>query len=302
MNNAKLQTGKLSLGERINMWLSEPHGQTFKRGKWRFWFPMLFSFGLLNAILTALVFGTGGNLQTYLGAIMIAVGVLMAWLSIGMLHYSDSRDAKLARGVSGLDSVTLVFVLAHFCFLLWVQGHLTVLQSREAEYKESAKTYNENAAKVSSDNVRIAEEMRKTAAEVTKAERLRNDTAYQERRAAQSGNAPQPRGARKTEQSAAPAMSVSPIELEKPQKPEQSSADFLTYWDFWVRLANFGELALVAITLIYIRNRSAKINSEINASTATTDAATTTKPARKPRAVRQGSKPPVQKKPSKMKK
>jgi len=51
-----------------------------------------------------------------------------------------------------------------------------------------------------------------------------------------------------------------PIELEKPEKPKESSTDFLTRWDFWIRLANFGELALAAVTFIYIRNRSAKFN------------------------------------------
>jgi hypothetical protein len=31
-----------------------------------------------------------------------------AWLGIGALHYSDSHDRQLARGVSALDSVTLI--------------------------------------------------------------------------------------------------------------------------------------------------------------------------------------------------
>src|SRR5262245_35688506 len=325
--NGKLQTLKLSLGRRINKWLSEPWGETFKDGKWRFWFPMLIGFGLLNAGLTTMVFGSGGNLQTYMGAVMLSVGVLLAWLCVGTLHYSDSRDPKLARGVSALDSITLVCVVAHFCFLLWMQGHLSVLQSQDAKYEAGAAAYNEKAEKISSDNVRIAEAGARTAAEIAKAERLKNDTAYQERRAAESGNARQPRAGRK-DQSSAPAMpAVSPIQLEQPEKPKETAVQFLTYWDFWVRLAHFGELALVAITLIYIRNRSAKINSEINATTTTTDATTTadaattttdatttadaaatttdatttadaaatTKPASKPRAVRQGSKPPAQK-------
>jgi hypothetical protein len=36
--------------------------------------------------------------------------------------------------------------------------------------------------------------------------------------------------------------------LEKPPPPpKDSSADFLTRWDSWTRLANFGELPLAAI-------------------------------------------------------
>jgi len=168
------------------------------------------------------------------------------------LHYSDSRDARLARGVSLLDSFTLCFVIGHFCFLLWAQGRLLTLQSQEAKYEASVITYNEGAERISSDNVRIAEE-------VSKAERLRNDTAYQLRRAAQTGNLKRARAGRGIlDQSS--SLSTSPIELAKPEKPEESSAVFLTRWDAWIRAANFGELILAAITMIYIRNRSAKFN------------------------------------------
>jgi hypothetical protein len=67
------------IGQRINKWLDEPEGKTFKDGKWRWWFPMLVGFGLLNAVLTSMVFGSGGQLQTYIGAIMLSIGVLLAW-------------------------------------------------------------------------------------------------------------------------------------------------------------------------------------------------------------------------------
>lgn len=246
-------------GDRINDWLDEPPGETFKAGKWRFWFPMLIGFSILNAVLTAMVFGSGGQLQTYRGAIMLSIGALLAWLCVGTLHYSDSHDVRMARGVAALDSVTLVFMIAHFCFLLWVQGHVWVLQSREAEYKAAAEAYNAKAEKVSADNMRIAEAAERVAAETTKAERLRNDTAYQQRKAAEAGARISARSASQSGQVG--GLSTSPIELEKPEKPKESSTDFLTRWDLWVRLANFGELALAAITFIYIRNRSAKYNA-----------------------------------------
>jgi hypothetical protein len=136
--------------------------------------------------------------------------------------------------------------------LLWAQGHLLTLQSQEAKYEASVITYNEGAERVSSDNVRIAEA-------ITKAERLRNDTAYQLRRAAETGNLKRTRPGRGAlDQSS--SLSTSPIELAKPEKPEESSAAFLTRWDAWIRVANFGELILAAVTLIYIRNRSARFN------------------------------------------
>ncbi|HZF39045.1 MAG TPA: hypothetical protein VE715_09490 [Blastocatellia bacterium] len=243
---------RLKFGQRFHNWLDEPEGQIFAHGKWRFWFPMLLIFSVLNPVLTASIFGSAGKLQGYFGAIMLSVGALLAWLCVGTLHYSDSRDARLARGVSILDSFTLCFVIAHFCFLLWAQGHLLTLQSQEAKYEASAVTYNERAERISGDNVRIAEA-------VSKAERLRNDTAYQLRRAAETGNLKRARAGRgPLDQSS--SLSTSPIELAKPEKPEESSAAFLTRWDAWIRMANFGELILAAVTLIYIRNRSAKFN------------------------------------------
>ena len=87
--------------------------------------------------------------------------------------------------MSALDSVTLIWVIAHFCFLLRVYGHLTTLQAAEREYKAAAERYNAEARSVSNDNVRIAE-----AAEVMKAEKLRNATTYQQRKAAEAGAPP----------------------------------------------------------------------------------------------------------------
>jgi hypothetical protein len=92
-------TSKRGFGHRVNAWLDEPHGETFKHGKWRFWFPALVGFSILNALLTAVVFGSGGNLQTYLGAVILSVGALLAWLGIGALHYSDSHDRQLAQRI-----------------------------------------------------------------------------------------------------------------------------------------------------------------------------------------------------------
>lgn len=249
-------TQKRGFGQRINNWLDEPGGETFKAGKWRFWFPCLIGFSILNAVLTASIFGS--NKQTFISSITLAVGALVAWLCVGTLHYSDSRDARLARGVSLLDSISLCFVIAHFCFLLWAQGHLLTIQANEAEYKASAAIYNEKAEKVSIDNTKIAAAAERIAQEETKRAKIENDTAYQQRKAAQSGA----RINTKRAGGITPSLSTAPIELERPKAPAKSSAAFLMKWDAWIRGANFGELILAAATLIFIRNRSAKFNAQ----------------------------------------
>jgi hypothetical protein len=121
-----------------------------------------------------------------MGAIVLAVGALLGWLAVAFMHYSDSHDRQLARGVSVLDSVTLVCVLAHFTFLLWTFGHLRELQRAESEYRAAALAYNERTEKISADNAKIAASAERIATETTKAARLNNDAAYQLRRAAEA--------------------------------------------------------------------------------------------------------------------
>jgi hypothetical protein len=248
-----------TFGRRINAWLSEAPCEQFRDNKWRFWFVALIGFSILNAALTALVFNAGGVLQTYMGTVLVGVGALLAWLGVGALHYSDSTDAHLSRGVSILDSVTLLFVVAHFSFLMWVYGHLSTLKNAEAEYKTAIATYNAEAKAVQAGNEKIAEALARVADAEAKSARLENDTAYQQRKAAE-------RGARiRTERrdgSLAGNISTSPVELAKPpDPPADSSAGYLTRWDSAIRLANFGELALAILTLIFIRVWSSLTNS-----------------------------------------
>ncbi len=249
-------TQRRGFGRRINAWLAEAPGEIFKDGKWRFWFIALIGFSILNAILTALVFGQAGNLQSYMGTVIVGVGALLAWLGVGALHYSDSTDARLSRGVSILDSVTLVFCAAHFSFLLWVYGHQSTLQHAEADYKVAAAAYNAEARQVQADNAKIADSLAKAADAEKEKAKIEQDTAYQLRQAAKHG-------ARiKRESGGITAnISMAPVELEKPKPPEDSSAAFLMRWDSLIRLANFGELALAITTLIFIRVRSSLTNA-----------------------------------------
>jgi hypothetical protein len=245
---------KKTISERINAKLKEPEGRVFTDGKWRFFFVFLGGLGVINAILTAMVFAGS------IGGIAIAAGALVGWALVGTMYYSDSDDVRLARGVSLLDSVTLCFVIAHFCFLMWVYGHLLTLQNADSKYETAMEAFNTKAERIQADNVKIAAAAAQIAQETTKAERLRNDTAYQTRKAVEAG-ARIP-AARQTSSGIAPSLSTAQIELERPKAPEESATVFLSRWDLWIRAANFGELILAAITLIYIRNRSAKFNAQ----------------------------------------
>jgi hypothetical protein len=244
---------KPSISERINARLREPEGEIFKAGKWRFWFALAFGLSLGSAILTAMIFAWSA------GSLTVVAGVLVLWTLVGTLHYSDSEDSHLARGVSLLDSIALCFVVGHFCFAMWAYGHLLTLRGAEVKYEAAALAYNEKAEKIQADNVKIAASGEKIAEAGVKRAKLENDTAYQQRKAAEAGGRAVGRG--RDASTSAPSLSTAPIELEKPKAPEESSARFLSHWDAWIRAANFGELILAAVTLIYIRNRSAHYNA-----------------------------------------
>jgi hypothetical protein len=144
--------------ERLNAHLREARGEVFTRGKWRWWFPLVALLTALNGVLTAYIFSGWGqsNAVTLVTGIAVSLGGLLCWLAVACLHYSDCEDSRLARGVSMLDSVTLCFVIAHFCFLFWAFGHLITLRSTEADYKIAVEQFNAKAENVSRDNTEIA--------------------------------------------------------------------------------------------------------------------------------------------------
>jgi hypothetical protein len=248
---------KPTISQRINAKLREPDDAVFEDGKWRFWFILVFGLSLGSAIGTVFIFPGA------VGSLTLSMMVLLLWVFVGALHYSGSKDPRLARVVSALDSAALLFVIAHFCFVMGVLGHLLTLRGAEAKYDQEMEAYNVKAADVSKDNVKIAESNVKATENNVKAERLRNDAAYQLRRAAEASGGRVPVGRQAVAGAgASPSLSTAAIQLKEPDKPKESSVAFLQGWEWWIRAANFGELILAAITLIYIRNRSAKFNAQ----------------------------------------
>jgi hypothetical protein len=261
---------KQPLGQRFNDWLSEPSGQQFVAGKWRFWLIAVISLSILNAVLTGLIFKDDTQ-ESYISPIMLSVGALVAWLCIGALHYSDSTDRRLARGVAGLDSVTLLFCVCHFAGLMWAYGHLQTIRSAERKYEAASAIYNAEAKKVSQDGVEIAKAAATIATEQTKRAKIENDTAYQQRKAAEAGTGIPVPHRQSGSAPGAPALTTSQVELERPVKPDETSAHFLGEWDWLIRVFNFGELMLAAVTLVFIRNQSAKTNAPTTTNVQDTD-------------------------------
>jgi|SRR5262245_17461567 len=255
---------KRTIAQRVNDYLAEPPDAQFRDGKWKFWFIAVAFLSVVNAVLTWLIFRDDS--ENYSGPIMLSVGALVAWLCVGALHYSDSANRQLARGVSAIDSIALLFVVIHFCGLLYIYGHHRALRADEARYEIAAAKFNVEAKEVQAGNVAIAQAAQAVAQEQTKKARLESDAAFQLRKAAEANRAiPLPRSRRPGSTDASGSggdnLSTSVIELERPTKPGESSTAFLTKWDWVIRLANCGELLLACLTLILIRNVSAKSNS-----------------------------------------
>ena len=243
-----------SFGRRINAWLDEPDGEQFTDGKWRFWLPAVLGFSILNAVLTVMIFRETAS-ANYLTPALLAASAIVGWIAIGCLHYSDAKRGRMARGVSALDSASLLFVIGHFCFLVYILGHAWILRGAEADYRAALKEYNANAQTFHAGNEKIAEALREASANQKEAARLEADRAYWERKS----------GKRSVEKSGGITANIelAKVELPPPPKaPEDSQAAFLTRWDAWVRITNFGELILAAVTLIFIRNWTAKANTQ----------------------------------------
>jgi len=244
-------------GRRLDAWLDEPENEQFTTNKWRFWLPAVLGFSILNSVLTVLIFRESES-ANYLTPALLAASAIVGWLAIGCLHYSDAKRGRMARGVSALDSVSLLFVLFHFCLLVFVLGHSWILRSAERKYAVELATWNENAQRFHAGNEKIAEAIDRAEASRKETARIEADAAYQYRKAAE-------RGVRIKRESAGGInanIELAKVELPPPPKaPEDTQDAFLARWDAIVRLTNFGELILAAVTLIFIRNWTAKSNT-----------------------------------------
>src|SRR5262245_66547015 len=145
-----MNTQRRSFGRRINDWLDEPDGEQFTDGKWRFWLPAVFGFSVLNAVLTVMIFRESGS-ANYLTPALLAASAIVGWIAIGCLHYSDAKRGRMARGVSALDSASLLFVIGHFCFLVYILGHSWILRGADADYKAAVEKYNVEVKKRSEE-------------------------------------------------------------------------------------------------------------------------------------------------------
>src|SRR5262245_34874833 len=118
---------KKTWSERFNAKLEEPEGEIFERGKWRWWFWMVIPLQAMSAILTALIFAG----SEWMIGFAAGFAALLAWCVVGTIHYSGTKDARMAKGVSLLDSIALCFAMAHFSACLYVYGHLLTLRAAE---------------------------------------------------------------------------------------------------------------------------------------------------------------------------
>lgn len=263
------------LGERIHNWLAEADSEQFRINKWRFWFVAVAFLSVINAWITSLIFQDDS--ENYSGAIMLSAGALVAWLVVCALHYSDSSNRKLSKWISVVDSVALLFVGLHFAGLMYVYGHQRTLQKEDARYEARAKEYNEKAERLSDNDVE-KERLRVERAkfEANRA-RFENDTAFRADRIARRGGRVELRAGAKSEDTGA---SSAPVPLEKPIAPEMSATQFLTKHDWLIRAANYGELFLAFLTMILIRNFSARSNTVIATTTTAPIEPTYTAPAR----------------------
>jgi hypothetical protein len=247
--------------ERINDRLREPDGQTFVAGKWRFFWLAIVVFQCLNSGLTAIIFKDSESTiaDTLILSVVGIIAILLCWLSVGHLHYSDGADRRRARVVSGLDSTMILFAVLHLGLLLWVWGHSKILQRAWTKYESTATDYNDKAMKLADNNVKIVEGAEKIAKSEEKKAQLENDTAYQTRKAAEAGAVVNRRS--KITEGLTSGIETSKVELEKPEKPEESPTAYLARMDGLIRITHIIEMLLSVITLIYIRTRSAKTNT-----------------------------------------
>jgi hypothetical protein len=140
---------------------------------------------------------------------------------------------------------------------MWVYGHHSTLKNAEADYAVAVAKHNAEAKAVQESNAKIMDALREAEASRKETARIEADAAYQYRKASERGVRIERKAGGITAN-----IELAKVEMAKPpDPPADSSTAYLTRWDSWIRLANFGELALAIFTLIFIRVRSSLTNS-----------------------------------------
>jgi hypothetical protein len=225
---------------RARKWLDEPPGELFNKGKWVFWMPALFILSLLNTILTVQTFGATGRLYWL-------IGMLLLWMGIGALHYSDVPSRGLAVLISLLDGLILVSLAVSFCLLFYIQGQADILRGDEEKFAQTQQQNNATALQALAEARRIAEAN-------ARAEQARSSSisSYQEQG--------QMISAARLSRTGVPTVNVPEVKFDQAEYKGASSSAFLLSWLRTVRMLTGFEIFMTVFTLFVVRIGTAWIN------------------------------------------
>jgi hypothetical protein len=249
-NSRAIKKRKPGIADRINNWLAENPGQLFRDGKWRFWFVAQVGLQIAISIATLFLFPANSAI------LVILISAVLLWLLVGFLHYTDSGDRGLDRGVSALDSISLVFAACHLSYLLWVFGHYSVIKAQEVDYEGKRTTWNQE---VDRDRDR---RLKQTELELARQKSREREARYQADIAYRASLAGERIKLGPENQTRSGEQEEGRLETkEKPKAPDgEGSHDYLKSRDWLIRLWHLGEVLFPIITLIYIRNKSVSSN------------------------------------------
>lgn len=254
VNPAGITKRKRSLIDRLNDWLYENPGELFKDGKWKFWLMAEIGLQVLIGLATYFLFPID---TAFL--VIISSGIIL-WLIVGFLHYTDSQDGRLNKGLSWLDSIALCFAVLHFSYLLWVFGHYSILKHAEADYEEKRYAWNQE---VDRDRDR---KLKQTQAEVER-EKTREKIARYEADIAYRASLNGQRVRMKTQPQSTELGEEAKQETKSAPKSltGETSQQYLSSRDSFVRFLHMLEIFMAVARLIYIRIKSASANESFRA-------------------------------------
>jgi hypothetical protein len=230
---------------RAKSWLQEPPGELFHKGKWYFWMPALATLSILNTILNVHIFGEIGKLYWF-------IGLMLFWLSIGALHYSDVPNRFLAVLISVCDGVILVSLAASFVLLFYIYRHADILRAEEVKFEQYKREDDAAALKALDATARIAEAN-------ARAEEARNSSirSYQDRDQLWSAS--------RMSRTPGGAVTAPKLEIKQREFKGERVADYLARWEMPAILLTGFEVFMTILTLFIIRIGTAWINQKVQA-------------------------------------